>query len=222
MYVGQIMHTDLITVSPSTSLEDANILVKKKKIDHLLVVNDNGKLVGILSDRDLRQYWASPATSLSTHELNYLLQQVLVEMIMVKTVITIPSNTTVERAALVMQEHDINALPVMEDETLVGIITSTDVMGVLLDAIGISEESMRLSVMVKDCIGTLAKVSQILEKERINIQSLITWPEKGSECIHQLVMRVAKSDGQRAIAALTENGFKVITRYEKDITPYLP
>lgn len=222
MYVGRIMHTDLITVSPSTSLEDANILVKKKQIDHLLVVNDSGKLVGIISDRDLKQYWASPATTLSNHELNYLLQQVLVEMIMVKAVETVSPDTTIERAALIMQEKDINALPVMENDELVGIITSTDVMGVLLDAIGISDESVRLGVMVKDSIGALASVSEVLKKDQINIQSLFAWPEKAFEGVSQLVMRIPKVDGQKAIAALQNNGFKVITHYQKDITPFLP
>ncbi len=222
MYVGRIMHTDLVTVSPSTSLEDANILIKKKKIDHLLVVNDDGKLVGILSDRDVKQYWASPATTLSNHELNYLLQQVLVEMVMIKAVITISPNTTIERAALLMQEHDINGLPVMEDEELVGIITSTDVMEVLLRAIGISDESVRIGVMVRDSIGTLAKVAEILSKESINIQSLLCWPEKDFSDIFQLVMRIPKGDGQKAIDALHANGYKVITQYEKDVSPYLP
>lgn len=222
MYVGRIMHTDLITVSPSTSLEDASILIRKKKIDHLPVVNDSGKLVGILSDRDIRQYWASPATTLSKNELNYLLQQVIAEMIMIKAVITITPNTTIERAALIMQEEDINALPVMEGEQLVGIITSTDVMGVLLQAIGISDDSVRLGVMVKDSIGSLAKVSEILEKESINIQSLFSWPEKDFEGIHQLVMRVPKDNGQKAIEALNAAGYKVITAYVKDIESYLP
>ncbi len=222
MYVGRIMHTELITVSPSTSLEDANILIKKKKIDHLLVVNNEGKLVGILSDRDVKQYWASPATTLSNHELNYLLQQVLVEMVMIKAVITITPNTTIERAALLMQEHDINALPVMEDENLVGIITSTDVMGVLLSAIGISDDSVRIGVMVKDSIGTLAGVSAILSKEQVNIQSLLSWPEKEFADVYQLVMRVPKEDSQKAIDALQANGYKVITQYEKDIRPFLP
>ncbi len=222
MYVGRIMHTELITVSPSASLEDANILIKKKKIDHLLVVNNEGRLVGILSDRDVKQYWASPATTLSNHELNYLLQQVLVEMVMIKAVITISPNTTIERAALLMQEHDINALPVMEDENLVGIITSTDVMGVLLSAIGISEDSVRIGVMVKDSIGTLAGVSAILSKEQVNIQSLLSWPEKEFAGVYQLVMRVPKDDSQKAIDALQANGYKVITQYEKDIRPFLP
>ncbi len=222
MYVGRIMHTELITVSPSASLEDANILIKKKKIDHLLVVNNEGKLVGILSDRDVKQYWASPATTLSNHELNYLLQQVLVEMVMIKAVITISPNTTIERAALLMQEHDINALPVMEDENLVGIITSTDVMGVLLSAIGISDDSVRIGVMVKDSIGTLAGVSAILSKEQVNIQSLLSWPEKEFADVYQLVMRVPKEDSQKAIDALQANGYKVITQYEKDIRSFLP
>ncbi len=222
MYVGRIMHTELITVSPSASLEDANILIKKKKIDHLLVVNNEGKLVGILSDRDVKQYWASPATTLSNHELNYLLQQVLVEMVMIKAVITISPNTTIERAALLMQEHDINALPVMEDENLVGIITSTDVMGVLLSAIGISDDSVRIGVMVKDSIGTLAGVSAILSKEQVNIQSLLSWPEKEFADVYQLVMRVPQVDSQKAINALQANGYKVITQYEKDIRPFLP
>ncbi len=222
MYVGRIMHTKLITVTPGTSLEDASILVKKKKIDHLPVVNESGRLVGILSDRDLKQYWASPATTLSTHELNYLLQQVIVEMIMVKTVITISPNTTIERAALIMQENDINALPVMENEQLVGIITSTDVMGVLLSAIGISDDSVRIGVMVRDSIGALAAVSEILKKEDVNIQSLFSWPETDHEGVFQLVMRIPKNDDQKAIDALMDHGYKVITSYQKDITPFLP
>ncbi len=222
MYVGRIMHTQLITVSPTTSLEEANILIRKKRIDHLPVINDSGKLVGILSDRDLKQYWASPATTLSTHELNYLLQQVIVEMIMITPVITIPPSTTIERAALIMQENDINALPVVENDDLVGIITSTDVMGVLLSAIGISDDSVRLGVMVKDTIGTLAKVSALLSEEEVNIQSLFSWPEKNYSGVHQLVMRIPKGDGQKAVEALTKAGYKVIESYTKDITPYLP
>jgi acetoin utilization protein AcuB len=216
------MRTKLITVTPGTSLEDASILIKKKKIDHLPVVNESGRLVGILSDRDLKQYWASPATTLSTHELNYLLQQVIVEMIMVKTVITISPNTTIERAALIMQENDINALPVMENDTLVGIITSTDVMGVLLSAIGISDDSVRIGVMVRDSIGALADVSDILRKEDVNIQSLFSWPESDYEGVFQLVMRIPKNDDQKAINALMDHGYKVITSYQKDITPFLP
>ncbi|MEJ2136393.1 MAG: CBS domain-containing protein, partial [Desulfofustis sp.] len=147
MYVGSIMHTNLITVSPKATLVEAKELIDKWAIDHLLVLNAKGKLVGILSDRDLKQNWASPANTLSTHELGYLLEKILVEMIMIKTVVTITTETTIERAAFIMQSNNISALPVLENDDLVGIITSTDVMEVLLQAIGMSEESVRISVL---------------------------------------------------------------------------
>ncbi len=222
MYIGRIMHTDLITVSPETTLVEAKQTLEDKDIDHLLVVNKNQKLVGILSDRDLKQNWASPATSLSTHELNYLLEKVTVSMIMVKTVVTVPTSTTIERAALIMQQNRISSLPVMENDELVGIITSTDVMGVLLDAIGIGDNSVRLCVFVKDTIGKLAELTNTLKNAGINIQSLISYPEKKHPNITQLVIRVAETDGPGAIKALNSDGFKVKDRYEKDITPFLP
>ncbi len=222
MYIGRIMHTDLITVSPKTTLVEARKLIQEKKIDHLLVVNDRKKLVGILSDRDLKQYWASPATSLSTHELNYLLDKVLVSMVMIKTVVTVSTNTTIERAAFVMQQNRISSLPVMEDEELAGIITSTDVMGVLLQAIGMSEDSLRLSVFVRDSIGKLAEVTACLKDAGVNLQSLFCWPESKHHGITQIVMRVTSQDAEKAIPALSGKGFKVKTKYEKDIRPFLP
>lgn len=222
MYIGRIMHTDLITVAPETTLVEARKIIEDKSIDHLLVVDKNKKLVGLLSDRDLKQYWASPATSLSTHELSYLLEKVLVSMVMVKTVVTIPTSTTIERAALIMQQNRISSLPVMENDELVGIITSTDVMGVLLDAIGISDNSIRLSVFVDDTIGKLAELTETLSQAGINIQSLFCWPEKHHTDITQLLLRVASDDGSKAIEALTSKGFKVKNKYEKDITPFLP
>ncbi len=87
--------------------------------------------------------WASPATSLSTHELPYLLQKVEVDMIMVKTVMTVAPDTTIERAAYIMQTRAISSLPVMRGEALVGMVTRADVMAVLPQAIGMSEESVR-------------------------------------------------------------------------------
>ncbi|PHR30208.1 MAG: acetoin utilization protein AcuB [Desulfotalea sp.] len=222
MYIGRIMHTDLITVAPETTLVEASKVIEEKAIDHLLVVDKNKKLVGLVSDRDLKQYWASPATSLSTHELNYLLEKVLISMIMVKTVVTIPTSTTIERAALIMQQHRISSLPVMEDNELVGIVTSTDVMGILLDAIGISDNSIRLGVFVNDTIGKLSELTETLKDAGINIQSLFCWPEKKYPGITQLLLRIAAVDGARAIEAITNKGFKVKRKYEKDITPYLP
>lgn len=222
MYIGSIMHTDLITVPPEASLSDAQKLMDSKSIDHLLVVNKNKKLVGILSGRDLKQYWASPATSLSTHELNYLLDKVTAEMIMTKAVVTVNTTTTIERAAFIMQQHKISALPVMENGDLTGLITSTDVMGLLFDAIGLSDASVRLGVLVSDKIGELARVTDTLKDVGVNIQSLLCCQEKGYPEISHLVMRVAEQDKDAAIKALAASNIKVMLQYEKDISPFLP
>jgi len=222
MYVGRIMHTRLVTVSPDTSLRKAKEIIEEKQINHLLVVNENEDLVGIVSDRDVRQSMASPATALSVHELNYLLTQLTVEHIMVKKIITISPGTTIERAAYIMQENRINALPVIESEKLVGIITSTDVMGVLLRAIGFGEGSARFTVLVQDRIGIVAEVSRILKEKNINIRSFVTWPEKEHPGVFQLAMRVGLEDKDKAISALSSGGFKVLSEYVHDLTPFLP
>jgi len=222
MYIGRIMHTQLVTVHPETTLVEARRLIEQHHIEHLLVVNTKGQLAGIVSDRDLKQNWASPATSLSTHELNYLLQKVAVGSIMVKTVVTVTPDTTIERAAYIMQTNSISSLPVMAGAELVGIVTRTDVMAVLLQAIGMGDDSVRLGVLVADRIGGLAEVTALLKEERINIRSFFCWPAMEHPGISHLVMRVAEVDGQRAIKALEENGFRVLTRYEQDLAPFLP
>ncbi len=221
MYVGRVMHTELVTVPPNTSLIRAREIIEARQISHLLVVNARNDLVGIVSDRDLKQNWASPAVALSRHELNYLLEKVTVETIMIKRILTVSPLTTIERAALVMQQNRISALPVLEAGKLVGIITSRDVMQVLLEAIGIEEDSRRFTVLCEDRIGFVAEMSQLLREAQINIRSLFAWPDKQFPGYYHLVMRVAAKDGDRAIATLRQNGYKVLTEYVHDLAPYL-
>ena len=221
MYIGSIMRTDLITVSPKTSLVEAKELLDQNHINHLLVVK-NEKLVGVVSDRDLKQNWASPATTLSAHELAYLLQKLTVGMIMVKTVVTATPDITIERAAYIMQVNDISSLPITTNGKLVGIVTSTDVMGVLLDAIGMSDQSSRLSVFVDDQVGRLAQVTAALSEMKINIQSFFCYPVPGYTGIVQVVIRVDKNNGEHAKKALEGKGFKVMAKYHQDLGPFLP
>lgn len=221
MHVGRIMNTELITVTPDTPLTKAKKLIEEKKISHLLVVDKKGKFTGIVSDRDVKQSWASPATALSVHELNYLLDQLTAGHIMTTTPITVSPGTTIERAAHLMQQHRISALPVMEGDKLVGIITRTDVMALLLQSIGIDKESARFTVLVKDRVGVMAEISQVLKDAGVNIRSLVTWPETRHEGYYQLVLRVPAENSQKAVETLEKHGFKVLTEYVEDFTPYL-
>ncbi len=222
MYIGKIMCTNLVTITPDTSLVEARRIMESKPIDHLLIVDTKGHLEGILSDRDLKQNWASPATTLSNHELLYLLEKVKVKKIMRKAVLTISASTTVERAAYIMQQNNISALPVLENGNLVGIITATDVMGVLLNAIGMSEHSTRIGVYINDSVGALAKISLLLKDENINLQSIFSFPEYEFPGVHQIIFRIANYDEAKAIKVLKDNGYKPINSYHSDIRPYLP
>ena len=222
MYVGNVMRSELVTVPPDTTLLSAQNILEKKQINHLLVVDSDGELLGIVSDRDLKKSWASSATTLSKNELMYLLDQVTVASIMAKKTITIAPGTTIERAALLMNENRINALPVVEGDQLVGIITSRDVIKILLEAIGIEKDSARLTVLVKDRIGVISDISQTLRDQGINIRSLFTWPENDHPGVYYLVVRVPAAVGQKAAASLEQEGFKVLSHYVKDLSPYLP
>jgi acetoin utilization protein AcuB len=222
MYVGRKMTTDLITVTPDTPLVKARDLLREHNIKQVPVVDPKGILVGILTDRDIKQAWASPATTLSIYELTYVLQKLTVESVMVKDPITVTPNSTIERAAKILHDRKIGSLPVVEGGKLVGIITSTDLMEVLLDGLGVQEESGRLVVLVRDRIGVLADVCSILKDANISIVSMITLPLHQHVGIHQLVMRVHSADRDSAVRCLGDFGYRVITEYIKDLEPYLP
>jgi acetoin utilization protein AcuB len=214
------MSKGVISVRPDSSLNDAISLTRTYRIKHLVVLDENERLAGIVSSHDIKQTVASPANSLSVHELNYLIDQITVDSFMTRNVITVNPGTTVERAAYIMQKNAVSALPVMDGNRVVGIITSTDVMRVLLEAIGMSDETMRLIVYVKDRIGAIADVATTLRDHCVNIQSLVTWPENNDREICQLVMRIHKQDKEKAVFALKNQGFNVLTSYVEDPTPF--
>jgi len=222
MFVGRKMTTDLITVTPDTSLVEARDLLREQNIKQVPVVNEENSLVGILTDRDIKQAWASPATTLSIYELTYVLQKLTVESVMIQDVITITPDATIERAAKILHDRKIGSLPVVEDNKLVGIITSTDLMEVLLDGLGVEEESGRLVVLVKDRIGVLADVCTLLKDAKVSIVSLITLPLHKYPNIYQLVIRVGSSDRDNAVDCLSNAGYRVLIEYKKDLEPYLP
>ncbi|HEY6041398.1 MAG TPA: CBS domain-containing protein [Anaerolineae bacterium] len=120
-----------ITVTPSTTVPEANTLMKQGRIRRLPVV-ENGKLVGIVTLGDIREASPSDATSLSIYELNYLVAQLTVEKIMTKDPVTIDPNASIKKAAKLLLEHKIGSLPVMDGGMLVGIITESDIFRVLV------------------------------------------------------------------------------------------
>lgn len=127
MKVRELMSGAPITVSPDTPVFDARQTMVKERIRHLLVT-EAGRLVGIITDRDIRLNLPSQATSLSMWEVNYLLAKLTVSKVMTKSVIIVGPDQDAGDAARLMLEHKIGALPVLDGEHLLGILTETDVL----------------------------------------------------------------------------------------------
>ena len=127
MDVSELMTTPAITAGPGMPVLEARQLMVDKRIRHLLVT-DGARLVGIVTDRDVRLNLPSPATSLSVWELNYLLARMTVESVMTRKVVTVDPRRDARAAAQLMLYHKIGALPVVDGAALIGIITETDLL----------------------------------------------------------------------------------------------
>jgi acetoin utilization protein AcuB len=138
MKIKDLMTQPVIEVDPSLPLPEAQKRMKEGGFRRLPVL-ENGELVGIVTDRDIREAMPSDATSLSIWEINYLIPKILVKEIMTKNPVTVSLDSSVERAARLMLEHKVGGLPVMSGGSLVGMITVTDVLWAFLK---LSEKAM--------------------------------------------------------------------------------
>jgi acetoin utilization protein AcuB len=154
MLVKERMSSPVITVEPSMPIMQALDLMKQQRIRRMPVVKD-GKMIGIVSDKDLLNASPSDATSLSVWELNYLLAKITVGDIMTKKVITVTEDTPIEEAAYLMDVNKIGGLPVLANGKLVGLITETDLFRIFLELMGAQQEGVRVTALVPDTLGEL-------------------------------------------------------------------
>jgi acetoin utilization protein AcuB len=158
MFVGERMSRPVIAVSPEESINEVLAMFRSEHIRRAPVMKD-GKLVGIVSERDLLNASASSATTLSVWELNYLISKVKVKDVMTKKVITVDKDTPIEEAARIMADKKIGGLPVVSSGTVVGMITETDLFKILLELMGARQKATRVTATVPDRPGELAKIS---------------------------------------------------------------
>ncbi len=161
MLVGERMTHPVITITPDMPIVDALNLMKSERIRRAPVVKD-GRLVGIVSDKDLLNASPSPVSSLSVWEMNYLLSKITISEVMTKKVLTITEDTPIEEAARIMADNKVGGLPVMRDDHVVGIITETDLFKIFLELMGARETGVRVTALVADQPGQLAKVTAAL------------------------------------------------------------
>ena len=161
MLVKERMSKPVITVRPDMPILEALNLLQQEKIRRAPVVKD-GKMVGIISDKDLLNASPSDATSLSVWEINYLMSKVEVEDVMTRDVLTITEDTPLEEAARVMADNKVGGLPIMRDGRVAGIITETDLFKILLELMGARETGVRVTALVPDKLGELAAITDAI------------------------------------------------------------
>lgn len=200
MLIAEVMKPDPITISEKTKLNDAYKLMLDKGIRHLPVIK-NWKLVGLVTDRDLRL-----ATSkLAKHPFD---PDTEVEKVMSHPVNTISPNDPVERATQIMRELKIGCLPAVEEDHIVGIVTVTDLLDALLILTGVHRPSGRLDVRLSDKPGELARLTTLIAERRLNIHSILTYPDKESKI--RVVLRIGTIEIKLLAEVICNAGFEVV------------
>ena len=161
MLVGERMSRPVISITRDMPIHDALALFKKEKIRRAPVLKD-GKLVGIISDKDLLNASPSQVTSLSVWEMNYMLSKITVKEVMTRKVLTVQADTPVEEAARLMADNKIGGVPVMKGDKVVGMITETDLFKIFLELMGARTKGIRVTAVAEDHPGQLAKITKAI------------------------------------------------------------
>lgn len=206
MFVKNHMTPNPITIEPDTPIFEALSLMKKHRIKQLPVVED-GRLLGLVTERDLLTVSPSPATTLSIYELNYLLSKMTVKEVMIKSPARISPDATIEEAAVIMREHRFGSLLVMEGEKLVGIITESDLFEALIKIFGFRRPGIRMVLEAENKMGTLADLLAIIRDHQINVIGLACI-ELGEKV--QIMIRLSATQVSSLAEELKSKGYGVI------------
>jgi acetoin utilization protein AcuB len=206
MLVKERMSRPVITVHPEMPVQEALNLMREERVRRFPVVDRHGRMVGIVSERDLLHAAPSDATSLSIWEVHYLVSKITVEKVMTRQVITIAEDTPLEEAARIMADHKFGGLPVVREGEVVGIITETDLFKIFLEMLGAREPGVRIAVLVRNVPSGLKELTRAVFEAGGNIVAFGTFLGESSET-REVTMKVIGVDRQSltsAIEPLTE------------------
>ncbi len=206
MYVSDWMTKKVIILYPDDHLSDAISMMKEHGIKHLPVLQ-NDKLIGILSDRDIKEYSPSKATALDIFELHYLLAKTQVRDVMKSNVVTTASDTPVEEAAMIMLDRNIGCLPVLDQGNLVGIISDMDIFRALVDITGVRHGGYRVFLTIEDRAGSIKDVADIIRKHNFRLQGILTSYAGVKEGYRNVVIRTKGTGDYDSLKAELEKTY---------------
>lgn len=201
MRIRDLMTPNVITVRLDDKVNEVLHMMNMKKIRRVPIV-ENGKVVGIVTATDMDRVSPSDATTLSKYELIYLWSKVTIKDALPRyqKLITIGPDQYIEEAAWLMNEHHIGALPVMEGDQLVGIITETNVFNGLIKLMQVKEPHTRVDIKVEDKIGTLADITSLIAQANKNILNANVYED--SDHLFRLIIRIEGHDADEVVAEL--------------------
>jgi acetoin utilization protein AcuB len=219
MLVKDWMSKDPITINDDTSMMKAIHLMKQNRFRRLPVLHE-GRLVGIVSDRDLKEASPSKATTLDVHELYYLLAELHVKDIMTRDPVTVSPESTVEHAAQLMLENTISGLPVVDDQgKVVGILTQSDVFRAFMHITGILQGGVQFALRLEDRPGLIKGVVDLLREKGARFVSLLTSytsPQEGYRDVYVRVKNLTPEALEAVKKELASRHEVLYVREEKD------
>ena len=212
MFVTRRMRRDVVTVAPSSTLKEARRLMREHNVRQLPVTGKENELIGVLSDRDIREAMLPVGIlpGASETKMEEMLANTPVEKVMTRKVVTATVTDSLVDAIVLLHDFRINALPVVDDNGRVaGIITRTDILKAFIEALGVGEISSRLEVLVPDVPGALVELVTIIKTFHVNITSILTTgttePEKRA-----VFFRLATLNVGPIRKAIQEAGYQIL------------
>ena len=208
MRIKDVMTRDPVTVEPETLLIDAQEIMRKHKVRRLPVV-ENQELVGMITHDMVLEASPSQATSLSIHELHFILAKMKVRDIMIRDPEALSPDTPLEKSLILSQNLSIRAFPVVENGKLLGITTHGDILRLLIRALGLLEEGVRITIEgLGGRLGELREIISIFDRHQAAVMSVMTLPkEEGRDWV--AVIRLKLKDGTAIVDDLRKAGLQV-------------
>lgn len=220
MLIQDWMAKDVMTVDENTSLMRATRIMKENRIRRLPVVS-HGKLIGIITDRDVKDASPSKTTSLDIHELYYLLSEMKVKDVMTDTPFTLSGTETLEKAALIMLNSRISGLPVVDDGGhLIGLLSETDVLRGFIHMTGIKDNAIQYVFDLPDEPGSVTLVTAVFNANQSRILSILTSFEDAPAKMKRVAIRIAplENDQEESLTTELRDKFQVVYSGRDDLS----
>ena len=206
MLVEEIMNTSVPTLTPTQTIKDALKILKEQRIRHIPIINEKREVLGVVTDRDLKE--ATPSSLQGIQDVGIL--DLPLEKIMTKNPITGHPLDFVEETACIFYDNRIGCLPIVSQGKLVGMITESDLLYKFIELTGVHQPGSQMEIRVPNRPGVLFEISKVIYEQKVNLLSVLVYPDKNDSEYKILVLRVKTMNPLKLVEAVKDAGFEVL------------